>query len=265
VGILASGENALEISGNLVEDVTDFGIGVFGLDGSHRFAYNRVAHCAYRATNVAVGVGILHLGANVDVVVESCEVVNTGVSPDHQEVAAVRAIGIGAGVIASCQIANNRVVYEGSSNLDVNLEHRALWLVGPLSFRAATGAAIIEFAQGGALISGNVFQGPGNTRLVELQRIQFTDNIDLRFEKVAFSNNRCEHITQRGDAAATVLLFGSHLIVIGNHVKAPRDVAAMHLGNRPRVALLGNYSTGPFAAVNTTVPTPHTDYNVQII
>src|SRR5262249_55101831 len=99
----------------------------------------------------------------------------------------------------------------------------------------------------------------------ELIHIPVSQALDIRFDKVTFANNRCDHLTPAGDAASTVALFGSHMIVMGNHVKAPlRTVFSMDLGNRPRVALLGNYTTGDYVNVTTTVPTPRTSYNVLI-
>jgi hypothetical protein len=175
------------------------------------------------------------------------------------------AIGIGAGALANVEVANNRVVYEGTNALDPNQEHRAVMLIGSLAYAADTAARRLEIAQGGALITGNVFQGPGRTHLVELLRVPIAPPFDLRFEKVTFANNRCDHSTMRGEGASTVALFGNHMIVTGNHVKASLpSIFAMHLGNRPRVALLANYTTGGYTAVNTTVPAPLANFNVRI-
>ena len=263
-GVLVGEDTSLELTGNIVEDAADAGIAVINAGGLLRITHNRIAHCAWRAENLALAIGILQSAAALDAVIESCEVLNTGVSPDAATSTAAPAIGIAAGILVSCQIANNRVAYEGENALSPDLEHRALWLVGPLAYRVAVGAGVIEIGQGGALINGNVFQGPGRTHLVELLRVVINDNIDLRFEKVTFGTNRCEHATAASDAAATVRLFGTHMIVTGNHVKAPVGVPSIHLGSRPRVALLANITTGLIAGVNTTVPTPHTDFNVQI-
>jgi hypothetical protein len=263
-GVLVDSENALELTRNVVTDADRAGIAVLNAERILRLTHNRISNCAYRAGDTAFSVGILQQGVPLDVTIESCEVLDTGVSPDASQTASVRAIGIAAGILTACEIANNRVVYRNVNALNADLEHRALWLVGPLAYRVATGPALIEIGQGGALINGNVFHGPGRTHLVELQRIVLTDNIDLRFEKVTFGTNRCEHATGAGEAAATVRLFGTHMIVTGNHVKAPPGVNAFNLGNRPRVALLGNVTTGPYAGVSTTVPTPHTNFNVQL-
>jgi hypothetical protein len=266
VGLAVQSESALELSGNVIEDAANGGIAVLNAARALKLTHNRIAHCAYRAADLAVSIGILQFGIDLDVVIESCEVLNTGVSPDAAQSTGARSLGIAGGILTACQIANNRVAYEGRNALGANLEHRALLLVGPLSFRIVTGAAVVEVGQGGALINGNVFQGPGRTNLVELQRIVINDNIDLRFEKVTFGTNRCEHVTAAaaGQVSATVLLFGTHMIVTGNHVKAPAGVNSFNLGNRPRVAVLGNITTGAFIGVNTTVPTPHTNFNVQI-
>ncbi|HEY3148167.1 MAG TPA: right-handed parallel beta-helix repeat-containing protein [Dongiaceae bacterium] len=265
LGAFISGEGALEFCGNLIEDAALLGVGVQNIDGSNRFVNNRIAHCAYAANDLAVGIGVLEFAANVDVIIESCEIVNTGVSPDRSQSTPGLAIGIGAGALANVEVANNRVVYEGTNALDPNQEHRAVMLIGSLAYAADTAARRLEIAQGGALITGNVFQGPGRTHLVELLRVPIAPPFDLRFEKVTFANNRCDHSTMRGEGASTVALFGNHMIVTGNHVKASLpSIFAMHLGNRPRVALLANYTTGGYTAVNTTVPAPLANFNVRI-
>ena len=81
---------------------------------------------------------------------------------------------------------------------------------------------------------------------------------------MTFANNRCEHATTRGDNKATVMLFGNHLIVSGNHVKAPRGVPSINLNSRPGTTL-GNCTTGIIANFGTTIPVPMASFNVQNI
>jgi hypothetical protein len=266
---LLNAETAFDFSGNLIEDASVFGVGVANIGQSNRFVRNRIAHCAYAATGVAVGIGVLELGANVDLAIESCEIIDTGLSPDHKTVAAARAIGIAAGAIATCELADNRIAYEGENPLDPALEHRAVWLVGVLAFSAAVGAGVISYAQGGAIITGNVFEGPGLTHLVELQQIVLaatpTSTTDLRFEKVTFANNRCLHSTRANDGFSTVTLFGSHMIVNGNHVKAPPGVPSFDLNHVEKIAVIANCTTGIYLKVVPTVlPAPIGSFNVTV-
>ena len=281
-GALIGDERSLEVSGNVIEDTTS--VGIFALNlvgGSVRVVHNRVAHCGYAPfanSSVVAAVLIVQGVTDFDVTIESCEIVNTGVSPDLKQTATTPAIGIGVvavGYVAACEIAGNRIVYQGNNDLDPNLEHWALSILGGGLFETVRfGNQIVEVALGGggALITGNVFQGPGLKHLVELQRVPVmpvpSGEIDLRFERVTFANNRCDHKTEPADGVSTVKLFGAHLIVTGNHVKAARDVHAMDLGGRPKVALVANCTTGDYIGLapmpNSPVPDPLALFNVQI-
>jgi hypothetical protein len=263
-GALLVKETALEFSHNLIEDATLYGIGVNDIGRSNRFAHNRLAHCAYAAAGAAVAIGVIGQGAGIDLTIESCDIINTGLSPDRATVTPVAAAGIAAIMVATCEITNNRVVYEDGAEtlLDQNLEHRAVGLVGMPAYHVAVGAGEVQFAQGAALIAGNTFQGPGRTNLVELRRVVASPQIDLRFEKVTFANNRCDHSTAVGDQATTVKLFGSHLIVTSNHVKAPQDVRAFDLGGR-KTGLLGNATTGTYVDAGAAIPLPIANFNFQ--
>jgi uncharacterized protein DUF6519/parallel beta helix pectate lyase-like protein len=263
-GALLVKETALEFSHNLIEDATLYGIGVNDIGRSNRFAHNRLAHCAYAAAGAAVAIGVIGQGAGIDLTIESCDIINTGLSPDRATVTPVAAAGIAAIMVATCEITNNRVVYEDGAEtlLDQNLEHRAVGLVGMPAYHVAVGAGEVQFAQGAALIAGNTFQGPGRTNLVELRRVVASPQIDLRFEKVTFANNRCDHSTAAGDQATTVKLFGSHLIVTSNHVKAPQDVRAFDLGGR-KTGLLGNATTGTYVDAGAAIPLPIANFNFQ--
>jgi hypothetical protein len=265
VGALLVKETALEFSHNLIEDATLYGIGVNDIGRSNRFAHNRLAHCAYAATGAAVAIGVIGQGASIDLAIESCDIVNTGISPDGATVTPVAAVGIAAIRVATCEIVNNRIVYEDGAETRLNpkLEHRALRLIGMPAYHVTVGAGELQFAQGGALIAGNTFQGPGRTNLVELQRVVVSEQLDYRFEKVTFANNRCDHSTAIGDkATTTVKLFGSHLIVTSNHVKAPPDVRAFDLGGR-KTGLMGNGTTGTYVNAGAAIPLPIANFNFQ--
>ncbi len=265
VGALLVKETALEFSHNLIEDATLFGIGVNDIGRSNRFTHNRLAHCAYASTGTAVAIGVVGQGASIDLAVESCDIVNTGIAPDGTTATPLAAVGIAAIRVSTCELANNRIVYEDGTEarLNQNLEHRAIGLIGMPAYHVTLASGEIQFAQGGALITGNLFQGPGRTYLVELQRVVVTDQLDFRFEKVTFANNRCDHSTAAGEQATTVKLFGSHLIVTSNHVKAPQGVRSFDLGGR-RTALLGNGTTGAIINAGAAIPLPIANFNFQI-
>jgi hypothetical protein len=244
---------------------------VLGIDRSNRFVRNRVSHCGYSGTAIAGGIVMLNLKFDGDAAIESCDVVDTGISPDGTQMSSVPAVGIFVLGVATCEIADNRIVYESNATLNLALEHRAMWLIGVPAATLNLGAAQLEIAYGGALLSGNIFEGPGRTHLVEVPMVPIATGIpnlqyDLRFEKLTFANNRCDHTIAQGDAASTALLFGSHMIVTGNHVKGLHNIAAMDLGHRAHVMLLANYTTGAYrnAAATTAPSVPPNNFNVQI-
>jgi hypothetical protein len=197
----------------------------------------------------------LHIG--------DCEVVDTGISADGKIFTTGNAIGIGV-MAPACQIICNRVGYtRPDDQLKATLEHRALLLIGPLALHYATAAIEIANIFGSALVNGNHFRGPGNTKLVEFMRIQINENIGFQFEKVTFSNNICDHLFAERKNGVTVSLWGMHLIVMGNHIKADADVNSIQ-GNGNKIALLGNVTTGDYIGVSTVTPAPYTDFNIRL-
>jgi hypothetical protein len=119
-------------------------------------------------------------------------------------------------------------------------------------------------AFGSALVLDNKLLGVGLSALAELQRVDF-GNISLRFEKVIFSNNHCVHLTRDADDnRATVRLWGRHLIVMGNHLKAGEGFFSMDFNGLNQVSLLGNVTTGGFLQLGGSVPTPAASFNLQI-
>ena len=87
-----------------------------------------------------------------------------------------------------------------------------------------------------------------------------------------FSNNQCEHQRSPGApadiaGAATVTLWGGHLIVMGNHVKAiPGDIPSLNLNRPPNAVIIGNVTTGSIEQVGSSlVPDPFKPVNaIQI-
>jgi hypothetical protein len=265
-GIVVQEESEAVLTGNVVHNVKNAGIGALMLTGSITIAHSHLFHCGYEG--LAVGIGVLY--CNGDVCIESCEVLDTGISTDQTQNNLMPNWGISV-FARSCRIVGNRVAYSDTVRLDPDLEHRALLLVGPLSYSAslhymaALRSGVKEFATGSALVLNNFFSGPGRSHLVQFRRIQLSDVLDLRFEKIIFSNNSCEHLDASAqEDKATVLLWGSHLIAMGNHIKAGPRVNAMDLSNRGKIALMGNVTTGDYINTGATKPTLIGDYNVQI-
>jgi hypothetical protein len=170
--------------------------------------------------------------------------------------------------VAHLVVSHNHVGYRGAEiPLNPAAEHRALLAVGVTAATYSLAAGAITQSFGGVQALGNVFHGPGLTHLVQIPRVPLesipTIQNDLRFEKLVFANNRCDHTqAQPNDNGGTALLYATHPAVQGNQVKGPAGVNAFHLGGRPRVALMGNVSTGGYAGVNNPVPAPFASFNV---
>lgn len=265
-GITATQELNLEISDNHLQSCIMTGITLFAR-GSTALLDNRLMNCGYSpALSMALAVFSeeLMVSEGAMVRIDGCEVLDTGISADGSQVTAVRALGM-VGWVPALQAINNRVGYTQADRLDMQQEHRAFLFIGPLAARVATGAAIVELMSGSAQVSDNHFRGPGQTSLVEFFRIVINDNFDFRFEKVTFSHNVCDHLNATfNQSGATIVLWGGHLIAMGNHVKAPLRVNAMSLSNRNQVALMGNITTGDYIQVGTVTPTPINNFNVKI-
>ena len=265
-GITAIQESNLEISGNLMQSCLLLGMAMF-VRGTTALLDNRVLNCGY-APNFSIGIGVyaeeMWAPSGAHLRIEGCEVIDTGISADSSQITTVNAIGIG-GWMPACQISGNRVGYTQPAKLELLNEHRALLLIGPLALHYLTGAGEIAYMFGSAQVSGNHFSGPGRTTLVEFMRIALTNNIDLRFEKVIFNNNICDHFSAEANTqGASVRLWGGHLIAMGNHIKAAAKVNSMSLANSSKTALMGNITTGDYINIGTVTPTPLINFNVKI-
>ena len=264
IGITATAENHLDIDNNELVACAFTGIMAY-VTATARISGNRLLNCGYSDTSslgIAVFANQLYSESESMVRIEGNEVLDTGVNPVTNKASAAVSVGIAA-VCASCTVSHNHTNYT-QDVLARALEHRALMLVGPYALRYTTGDITLELMVGSAVVNDNRFRGPGRSHLVEFAQNNITDNIDLRFDKVTFNNNVCEHLgAEPLDDTATVRLWGGKLIAMGNHVKADGKVNAMSLGNRKQVALMGNITSGKYIRVGTTTPAPLTSFNIQ--
>ena len=268
-GITSMQEADLEVSSNTLRSCLLLGMMLY-VRGNTALLGNRVRNCGYTSVlSIDIGIGVfaeevLMPTENAHLRLENCEVIDTGISADGNQITTVSAVGI-IGWVSACQISGDRVGYTKPTMLESTNEHRALLLTGPLAQRFIGSAAETTFMFGSAQVNDNHFRGPGRSQLVEFRRLQYTDNIDLRFEKVTFNNNVCDHLSaEASDLGATVLLWGGHLIAMGNHIKAAANVNSMSLSNRPKIALMGNITTGNYINIGTVTPTPIMNFNVKI-
>lgn len=269
MGAILIEETGLTLADNTIEEAREAGVLIGYVGETMRLRGNHLVNCAYEAAAVAAAIAVIDLQFEAQLAIESCEIAETGLSPDRSQVTGVDAIGIGSLGVPNLLVSDNHVYYRGGDNpLGADREHRALVAVGTYaaSYQLSdVGTLTLSF--GGVQALGNHFQGPGRTHLVEIPRILLgtVSNVqyDLRFEKLVFANNRCDHTAaQAGDLGSTAMLYATHPAVQGNQVKGPAGLPSIHLGGRPRVALLGNVTTGAYLGLNNPVPSPHTSFNV---
>jgi hypothetical protein len=228
-------QNSAEFSQNRVEDMRDYGL--IGIQGLAKFAIveNRFLSCGYKQVP-AIGIGVSqHFG---ELHIESCEVMNTGVSPDNETVSKL-AWGIFADFVLEARVQSNNVTYANAALLDANQEHRALWLRGLLeqTVNLDGGPSVFGFS---AQILDNKFLGPGRSALVEIAQQTVMDNLLRRFERVFFNNNFCWHVSVAAHDTATVSLVGGSAIVMGNHIKTNAPIPSVDFHRMENAVYMGN-------------------------
>jgi hypothetical protein len=287
-GITAGAEDSPVVAGNSVESVAAAGIGLFGCTGTATIRNNAIANCGYGSAGGSTSPAVVAMAANLQLVmpssssvrIEGCDITDAGISADGKETAPGAVWSVYCWLPA-CEIIDNRVNYETLDKLDPQREHRALQLVGPRPVHVWGGAmqpsarpmaaraggrvpVLMGQPFGSALVSNNRFHGFGGSSLVEMYPAVL-DGAPTAFMNVTFSNNVCEHLNAIvSKDNASVDLWGGHLIAIGNHVKGGQGVHAMSLGQRDKVTLLGNITTGSYINVGTVTPTPINSYNVVV-
>jgi hypothetical protein len=245
-------QTGLDFSQNRIEDMRNWGL--IGLNWLAKavLVENRFLSCGYQQAP-AIGIGISqHFG---ELHIESCEVMNTGISPDNATISPL-AWGIFADYVLEARVQSNNVTYANAALMDANLEHRALWLRGSLEQIANLGAGQLVFGFS-AQILDNKFLGPGRSALVETAQQSVTDNLFRRFERIFFNNNFCWHVSVPTQPAATVSLVGRSAIVMGNHIKTNVLIPSVDFHGMKDAVYMGNIAqTGPasFGGVPSPIP-----------
>lgn len=257
-GVSALSQTAFEFSRNRIEDMRNWGFLGLEFVGKTSIVENRIVSCGYEQTP-AIGIGLS--GVYGDLHVESCEVMNTGVSPDA---ATVRqpAWGIIADLVLECLIQGNIVTHSNSGLLDTSLEDRALWLRGFLDFALQlTDVQRLVFGFS-AQVANNKFLGPGFSALVEFQELRLTDTVFVRFQSVLFHNNFLWHASTAPDdssSRASVVLRCREFSMTGCHVKATTALPSVDAQSRPGI-FMGNITTG--GTINfADFPNPEINFN----
>lgn len=234
-GITLAYHLSLTCSQNRIEAMRDWGI--ISLIGFAKCALvdNRVLSCGYQQSP-SIGIGVsLHVG---ELHVESCEVMDTGLSPDNATVSPL-AWGIFANLVLETRIQSNLITYANAALLNANLEHRALWLRGWWEQVINLGAGQLVFGFS-AQILDNKFLGPGRSALVETAQLSVSDTLLRRFERVFFNNNFCWHASVAGQGTATVSLLGRSAIVMGNHIKTTVSIPSVDFHGMKDAVYMGN-------------------------
>jgi hypothetical protein len=223
---------------------------------------NRIANCGWVALGPIQGAIFVISGPLFEPVtnslrIDSCEILEAGVAPDGTTATgAVR--GIHAWV-PNCQILGNRVVSTNPKLLGTTDEHRALLLLGPLSYSG------IPIMVGSAIVANNVFRGPGATCLVQFFRFDLIDALKFWFHKIAFNGNFCDHNTTEGDNKATVLLIGLHALATGNQITSLQGVASIDIRTDSAASVVGNITSGAIRDTGVTLQaTPLTNFNMTV-
>ena len=234
-GITVVFHTSLTCSQNRIEDMRQWGI--ISLIGFAKCAVteNRVLHCGYQETP-SIGIGAsLQIG---ELCVESCEVMDTGVSPDNATVSPL-AWGIFADLILEARVQSNLVTYANAALLDANQEHRALWMRGWWEQVITFGAGQVIFGFS-AQVLDNKFIGPGRSALVEIAQLAVIDNVFRRFERLFFSNNFCWHASVAAQGTATVSVAARSAIVMGNHIKTNVPIPSVDFHGIKDAVYMGN-------------------------
>jgi hypothetical protein len=219
------------------------------------FTENRIVSCGYEQ-QPSIGFGLsLHLG---ELAVESCEITDTGVSPDKATVSPL-AWGLFADLVQEARVQSNLVTYANAALVDTNREHRALWLRGWLEqvINVGAGQLVLGF---GVHVLDNKFIGPGRSALVEIQQLQVSDTLRRRFERVFFSNNFCWHMSVAADDKATVSLFARSAVVMGNHIKMVGPIPSVDFHGMKDAVYTGNIAQSNPANFGG-IPTPISSFN----
>lgn len=283
-GIGALSETLLEVSGNVIENMTLAGFAAANLIENASLTHNRIDHCGYRpptpalgaiAATPSIGAGFFIVSVLGNLTVESCQVINTGISQQGEVAQGSTLWGIAIGLVLACQINQNKVFYtnlDSLANIDLSPVHRALLIVGWLS---SSDSDIRYPLLGNALVTNNFFQGVGLPHLVEFFK---NPNVpQAGFEQTNFSHNQCFHLqTQTNQppvglsavgirqANATVSTWGRQIVATGNHIKANNpNFPSLDLSNPEQATLMSNIASGSIFNFGTGVkPSSPEDFNV---
>jgi len=260
-GLTVGSHSGLRAAGNRVEDIAGWGFGGAMLSGTTTVASNRFRSCGHGSPAGGVAMAVAALADFGELVIESCEVVDTGISLDQTKVVQP-AFGITALLVASCRIEGNLVSLSNPLLArDPAAEDRALLLMGLLELQLTD---VVVFG-GSARILGNTLIGTGATSLVQLLQVAISQVVRVRFESVIFADNRCEHwVTEPREAAGTVSLRGRSAIVHGNRITSTvgKGISSVRFNGVPGPFVANHTSGGSDRAAPAQFPSPESAFNL---
>jgi hypothetical protein len=226
---------SLTCSGNRIEDMRHWGAISLAGSGKLAFTQNRLLSCGYEQ-QPSMGLGVsLHVG---ELAVESCEIMDTGLSPNKATISQL-AYAVFADLVLEARIQSNLITYTDTALLDHTKEHRALWLRGWLEqdINVGAGPVVVGFS---AQVLDNKFIGPGKSALVEVAQLIVTNLLRRRFERVVFNNNFCWHMSVAAASTATVSLLCRSAVVMGNHFKILAPIPSVDFHGLKDAVYMGN-------------------------
>ncbi len=249
----------VRINANCISTIEDFGLLSLESGGHFSFSENRVNNCCYENASLAAAfLMFVHAG---DIRIEGNDIEDTGIALDGTA-AGVPTGALYLGFVRDCLIQSNRIGFSEVDNLDLTLEHRALYLLGYLQFQDRPGPVIPGLSQQVQILD-NRFVGPGASALIEIQRLNITNLSGSGCEQVSFNDNVCWHWRDdfNGDEQrATLDLNCLNAIVNSTHFRANRPVPSVNFHGICNAIYNGNIaSAGPINFAG--IPQPSLDFN----
>ncbi|WP_343519431.1 DUF6519 domain-containing protein [Sphingomonas sp.] len=247
---------AATIEGNVIDQSRSFGIALLQASGRTAVTGNRLRNCGYDG-GFAGGIGAIYVLGELAIC--GNEVVDTGVGPDGKP-NNVAIAGIAGALVLEALVSENLVTTTLPEARPDGLEDRALALLGLFEFSTGQNELTVGYP---CTIVNNKFYGKGLSALVQLTQLQSTDTFRLRFERVFFTGNYCNHWGARTPRSATVALLGTAGVVMGNQVKGmPRSLPSIDL-NGMAGTVIGNITAGEIVN-DPNFPAPEAQFNRRL-
>lgn len=247
---------AATIEGNVIEQARSFGIALVQASGRTAVTGNRLRNCGYDG-GFAGGIGALYVLGELAVC--GNEIVDTGLGVDGKANNAAVA-GILGLLVQEALISENLVTTTLADARPDGLEDRALGLLGLWEYSLGENELTVGFP---CTIVNNKFYGKGFFALVQMLEIPVTDSFSLRFERVFFTGNYCNHWGARMPRSATVMLTGTAGVVMGNQVKGvPRTAPSIDLTGMAGT-VVGNITAGDIVN-DPNFPAPEAQFNRRL-